>query len=123
MTDSLSEGAEAMRPSPSSLVWFNNLQTPFTGTIAKAANLIAIGIGGYGFAHGEPGAKKTLANCARLNPKRTLASTKSNELACLMARNRTPTFALNLPHNIPHIRVCLGGLCVSQDRIKTGPDA
>ena len=89
---------------------FNNLQTPFTGTIAKAANLIAIGIGGYGFAHGEPGAKKTLANCARLNPKRTLASTKSIELACLMARNRTPTFALNLPHNIPHIRVCLGGL-------------
>jgi type IV secretory pathway VirB2 component (pilin) len=43
---------------------FNNLQTLFTGTIAKAASLIAIVIGGYGFAHGEPGAKKTLAGVA-----------------------------------------------------------
>jgi len=34
------------------------------GTIAKAANLIAIVIGGYTFAHGEPGAKKTLAGVA-----------------------------------------------------------
>lgn len=35
---------------------FTNLQTLFTGTIAKVASLIAIVIGGYGFAHGEPGA-------------------------------------------------------------------
>ena len=34
------------------------------GTIAKAASLIAIVIGGYTFAHGEPGAKKTLAGVA-----------------------------------------------------------
>jgi type IV secretory pathway VirB2 component (pilin) len=38
---------------------FTNLQTLFTGTIAKVASLIAIVIGGYQFAHGEPGAKKT----------------------------------------------------------------
>ncbi len=38
---------------------FTALQTLFTGTIAKVASLIAIVIGGYGFAHGEPGAKKT----------------------------------------------------------------
>lgn len=43
---------------------FSNMQTLFTGTIAKAASLIAIVIGGYQFAHGEPGAKKTLAGVA-----------------------------------------------------------
>ncbi|WP_263376086.1 TrbC/VirB2 family protein [Granulicella aggregans] len=42
----------------------SSIQTLFTGTIAKAASLIAIVIGGYAFAHGEPGAKKTLAGAA-----------------------------------------------------------
>ncbi|HEY1213329.1 MAG TPA: TrbC/VirB2 family protein [Bryobacteraceae bacterium] len=41
-----------------------SLQNLFTGTIAKVASLIAIVIGGYQFAHGEPGAKKTLAGVA-----------------------------------------------------------
>lgn len=41
-----------------------SLQNLFTGTVAKVASLIAIVIGGYGFAHGEPGAKKTLAGVA-----------------------------------------------------------
>ena len=40
------------------------IQTLFTGTIAKVSSLIAIVIGGYSFAHGEPGAKKTLAGVA-----------------------------------------------------------
>jgi type IV secretory pathway VirB2 component (pilin) len=43
---------------------FNSLQSLFTGTVAKVASLIAIVIGGYAFAHGEPGAKKTLAGVA-----------------------------------------------------------
>jgi type IV secretory pathway VirB2 component (pilin) len=43
---------------------FTALQTIFTGTIAKASSLIAIVIGGYQFAHGEPGAKKSLAGVA-----------------------------------------------------------
>lgn len=43
---------------------FTALQTLFTGTVAKVASLIAIVIGGYEFAHGEPGAKKTLAGVA-----------------------------------------------------------
>jgi type IV secretion system protein VirB2 len=43
---------------------FNAIQALFTGTIAKAASLVAIVIGGYGFAHGEPGAKKALAGVA-----------------------------------------------------------
>jgi type IV secretory pathway VirB2 component (pilin) len=43
---------------------FTSLQILFTGTVAKVASLIAIVIGGYGFAHGEPGAKKALAGVA-----------------------------------------------------------
>ena len=40
---------------------FTAIQSLFTGTIAKVASLV---IGGYGFAHGEPGAKKALAGVA-----------------------------------------------------------
>ena len=43
---------------------FNAIQALFTDTIAKVASLVAIVIGGYGFAHGEPGAKKALAGVA-----------------------------------------------------------
>jgi len=43
---------------------FTALQTLFTGTIAKVASLIAIVVGGYQFAHGEPGSKKMLAGVA-----------------------------------------------------------
>ena len=43
---------------------FNAIQSLFPGTIAKVASLVAIVIGGYGFAHGEPGAKKALAGVA-----------------------------------------------------------
>ena len=43
---------------------FTAIQSLFTGTIAKVASLVAIVIGGYGFAHGEPGAKKARAGVA-----------------------------------------------------------
>ena len=43
---------------------FTAIQTLFTGTVAKVASLVAIVIGGYGFAHGEPGAQKALAGVA-----------------------------------------------------------
>src|ERR1700678_16776 len=43
---------------------FNAIQGLFTGTITKVANLVAIVIGGYGFAQGEPGAKEALAGVA-----------------------------------------------------------
>jgi type IV secretory pathway VirB2 component (pilin) len=42
----------------------SSIQTLFTSTVARAASLIAIVIGGYSFAHGDPGAKKTLAGVA-----------------------------------------------------------
>jgi type IV secretory pathway VirB2 component (pilin) len=45
---------------------FTSLQNLFTGTIAKVASLIAIVVGGYMFAHGEPGAKRNLAGIAVL---------------------------------------------------------
>jgi hypothetical protein len=45
---------------------FTAMQTLFTGTIAKVASLIAIVVGGYQFAHGEPGAKKVpISSCPR----------------------------------------------------------
>ena len=40
---------------------FTAIQTLFTGTVAKVASLIAIVVGGYQFAHGEPGSKRALA--------------------------------------------------------------
>ncbi len=40
---------------------FTAMQNLFTGTVAKVASLIAIVIGGYQFAHGDPGAKRNLA--------------------------------------------------------------
>ena len=43
---------------------FSAMQNLFTGTVARVASLIAIVIGGYQFAHGEPGAKKALAGVA-----------------------------------------------------------
>jgi len=43
---------------------FNAIQGLFIGTVAKVASLVATVIGGYGFAHGEPGAKKALAGGA-----------------------------------------------------------
>ncbi|HUB00087.1 MAG TPA: TrbC/VirB2 family protein [Terracidiphilus sp.] len=40
---------------------FTALQNLFTGTVAKVASLIAIVIGGYQFAHGEPGSRRAIA--------------------------------------------------------------
>lgn len=42
----------------------SNVETLFTGTVAKAAGLIAVVLGGLGFAFGDPGAKKGLAMTA-----------------------------------------------------------
>jgi type IV secretory pathway VirB2 component (pilin) len=43
---------------------FTAIQSLFTGTIAKIASLVAIVIGGYSFARGEPAAKKVPAGVA-----------------------------------------------------------
>ena|ERR1700761_9149800 len=59
----LSREAQAGGASPFD-TGFSAMQNLFTGTVAKVASLIAIVVGGYQFAHGEPGAKKTLAGVA-----------------------------------------------------------
>ena len=41
-----------------------NISDLFTGTAAKAGSLIAVVLGGLGFAFGDPGAKKNLAGVA-----------------------------------------------------------
>jgi len=53
---------------------FDAIQSLFNGTIAKVASLIAIVMGGYGFAHSEPGAKKALAGSP---PERALPISRS----------------------------------------------
>jgi type IV secretion system protein VirB2 len=50
-----------------------SMQTLFTGTVAKVASLIAIVVGGYQFAHGEPGAKKVATRTAARSPQRLLS--------------------------------------------------
>ena len=57
----LAAHAQSGTPFDSGLTSIQNL---FTGTVAKVASLVAIVLGGYAFAHGEPGAKKTLAGVA-----------------------------------------------------------
>ncbi len=42
----------------------SNISDLFTGTAAKAGSLIAVVLGGLGFAFGDPGAKKNLAGVA-----------------------------------------------------------
>jgi type IV secretion system protein TrbC len=39
----------------------NVLQTAFTSTIARGLSLVAIVVGGLGFADGEPGAKRNMS--------------------------------------------------------------
>jgi hypothetical protein len=45
---------------------FSNMQT-LTGTIAQAASLIAIVIGGYQSAHGEPSSKKVRIGASQMH--------------------------------------------------------
>lgn len=67
---------------------FTAMQTLFTGTVAKVASLIAIVVGGYQFAHGEPGAKKVAARAAGGSPRRLL----SGAVHQCRAKRCTPMF-------------------------------
>jgi type IV secretory pathway TrbD component len=69
------------------------MQTLFTGTVAKVASLIAIVIGGYQFAHGEPGAKKTLAGVAAGTGIAVLAANVLTWLWGVCKRNLRPKCA------------------------------
>ena len=64
--------AHAMSSSPFDS-GLTSMQTLFTGTVAKVASLIAIVVGGYQFAHGEPGAKKVATRAAGGSTRRLLS--------------------------------------------------
>src|SRR3954470_18400567 len=68
---------------------FQALQNLFTGTVAKVASLIAIVIGGYQFAHGEPGAKRALAGVAAGTGNRGSRDECSDLALGLNARRRS----------------------------------
>jgi type IV secretory pathway VirB2 component (pilin) len=85
---------------------FTAIQTLFTGTIAKVASLVAIVIGGYGFAHGEPGAKKALAGVAAGTGIAVLAA---NVLTWLWGRMTAPF--CHLPSTYPRLQRTSRGLC------------
>jgi len=86
---------------------FTAMQTLFTGTIAKVASLIAIVVGGYQFAHGEPGAKKLahrvpvqvvwLLQCAALTRCGGLRS--GTTLVCEANRCRSISAQCSIPEN------------------------
>ena len=75
------------------------MQTFFTGTLAKAASLIAIVIGGYSFAHGEPGAKKP----RRRRRRHGIAIMAANVLTWLWGPSTQPPFAVHFTfqHDVP----------------------
>jgi hypothetical protein len=68
------------------------MQTLFTGTVAKVASLIAIVVGGYQFAHGEPGAKKTSARTTGGSTRRLLSG-------ILRQRQQTETHSAACPQS------------------------
>ena len=75
---------------------FTSLQNLFTGTIAKVASLIAIVVGGYEFAHGEPGAKRSIqaANRSMFCCRCAISVSGSSAMSCwnllpLRSRKRT----------------------------------
>jgi hypothetical protein len=74
---------------------FTAIQTLFTGTIAKVASLVAIVIGGYAFAHGEPGAKKATLftdDSTKLRPQLSAEISKSSTLEV----SQTPSMSLGI---------------------------
>ena len=68
---------------------FTALQTVFTGTVAKVASLIAIVVGGYQFAHGEPGAKKSAEYAAKALDRRMDGQFRCSYPSAARARSRS----------------------------------
>jgi len=62
---------------------FNAIQGLFTGTIAKVASLVAIVIGGYGFAHSMAGtgrARRTLQVPLRIALRQTVSASTPRDV-------------------------------------------
>src|SRR4051794_26790468 len=76
---------------------FSAMQNLFTGTVAKVASLIAIVVGGYQFAHGEPGAKKIAHSTGN----------KSDSAGQCPSGNRGPQSATRQPQITVRIGKCV----------------
>jgi type IV secretion system protein VirB2 len=75
------------------------MQTLFTGTVAKVASLIAIVVGGYQFAHGEPGAKNSrfgYVSISRASHEATLFTDNMAKLSPQLSADVSKTSALEI---------------------------
>jgi len=78
---------------------FTALQNLFTGTVAKVASLIAIVIGGYQFAHGEPGSKRSrfgYVAISRASHEATIFTDDVTKLVHQLGTEVTKTAALEI---------------------------
>jgi type IV secretory pathway VirB2 component (pilin) len=78
---------------------FTSIGNLFTGTIAKVASLVAIVIGGYGFAHGEPGAKNSRFAYVSVSRASQDAQIYTNDAAALvpgLSHDATKTSAVEV---------------------------
>ena len=78
---------------------FTAMQTLFTGTVAKVASLIAIVVGGYQFAHGEPGAKNSrfgYVSISRASHEATLFTDDMTKLSPQLSVDVSKTSALEI---------------------------
>ena len=83
---------------------FTAIQTLFTGTVAKVASLIAIVVGGYQFAHGEPGAKNSrfgYVSISRASHEATLFTDDMNKLSPQLSADASKTSALEINYSPP----------------------
>jgi type IV secretory pathway VirB2 component (pilin) len=81
---------------------FTSLQNLFTGTIAKVASLIAIVVGGYQFAHGEPGAKNSrfaYVSVSRASHDARIYTNDSASVAKSLSHDVTKSSAIGLGAN------------------------
>ena len=88
--------AQSSSPFDSGLTSLQNL---FTGTIAKVASLIAIVIGGYQFAHGEPGAKNSrfgYVSISRASHEATIFTDNLAKLSPQLSADISKTSALEI---------------------------
>ena len=75
------------------------LQNLFTGTIAKVASLIATVVGGYQFAHGEPGAKNSrfgYVSVSRASHEATVFTNDAHKLGLQLGTEVGKTAALEI---------------------------
>lgn len=83
---------------------FTALQNLFTGTIAKVASLIAIVVGGYQFAHGEPGAKNSrfgYVSVSRASHDATVFTNDAAKLGQQLGAEISKTSALEISQSMP----------------------